>query len=231
MLVCSYLYAQITFFSSPDWSHLVQPTDNKLHVAGNVSWLSRAPGQPSENNYGGIKHLFKKWVCVFHQNKQTNKKSNNLISAEGPSGRPAPIPSCLQAGSLLVLAPCSNALDNVQKYETQYYRIKRAEQQPINLTIESFMFWFMVFTQPSVGQRKFISSNWFQLSSILSTDEQKTTPPLKQMTFNLTGFRYRNPNRHEQKSRRDLGLAFDPSCVTSAYPIPILFYKGCKHVD
>lgn len=31
-----------------------------------------------------------------------------------------------------MLTQGSNALDNIQKYETQYYGIKQAEQQPIN---------------------------------------------------------------------------------------------------
>lgn len=53
-----------------------------------------------------------------------------------------------------MLTVSSNPLDNRQKYETQSQRIKRAEQQPINFTTESFMFWFLVFIQSFIGADK-----------------------------------------------------------------------------
>lgn len=61
------------------------------------------------------------------------KKKKKIISAEGRlSGRLASAIELKQAGSLFMLTQGSNALDNIQKYETQYYGIKQAEQQPIN---------------------------------------------------------------------------------------------------
>lgn len=65
------------------------------------------------------------------------KKKKKIISAEGRlSGRLASAIELKQAGSLFMLTQGSNALDNIQKYETQYYGIKQAEQQPIN-----FYYW------------------------------------------------------------------------------------------
>lgn len=108
-----------TFFLKIFCPRLITSQTYRLHVAGRRCWRGQTSGRASERSCGAIRHFkIKTGLVSFIRKKQPHHISRRRSQRAAIELK--------QAGSLFMLTACSNALENVQKYETQYYRIKRS---------------------------------------------------------------------------------------------------------